>query len=75
MEVETLRNRLHDYINNAQENKLQAIYTLVQEDIEHYDFSEEDIKVLNERRERHIKGESKSYTVAESIAKIKENKL
>ena len=73
MEKEILRSKLHGYIDTAEEDKLQAIYTLLEDDIEPYNFTKEEIAIFYERREKHIKGASKSYTTEESITQIRKS--
>jgi len=77
MDVEVLRERLHEYINLADEQHLSAIYVLVEDNIpvaadEKYD--EATLNKIYERRENHRKGISKSYTVEESMEMIRSHK-
>ena len=66
MTVTTLKEQLHAYINSADKNKLEAMYTLLLHPIEsEYEFTEADKKMLNKRKSSHLKGESKSYSVSE----------
>ena len=62
----SLRDKLHQYIDVADEQKIQAIYVLLEDDID-YRYSPQEIDLFHERRERHLKGASKSYTSEESI--------
>jgi hypothetical protein len=70
MEVELLREKLHEYINIADEQHLSAIYVLVEDNIP---FSGEDkydeatLKMLDQRRADHLSGKSKSYTIEETF--------
>ena len=78
MEVEILREKLHEYISRADEQHLTAIYVLVEDKIpEHKDevYTEEVMNMIYERRENHRKGLSKSYTAEESISMIKKYKI
>lgn len=75
METSAIRNKLHEYIDTADERKLQAIYTILEDEIEDsHIFSEEEIALFHERRNKHLSGESKSYTVEESLKMIREKK-
>ncbi|MBC6491376.1 hypothetical protein ACFSQD_13550 [Flavihumibacter stibioxidans] len=69
----TLRNKLHQYIDVADEQKLQAIYVLLEDDI-NWRYSSADIAMLHQRRQQHLKGLSKSYTVEESLEAVRQQK-
>jgi methylmalonyl-CoA mutase cobalamin-binding subunit len=74
MELEVLRERLHEYINAADEQHLTAIYVLVgggagSESGGKYD--DATMNMIYERRKNHRKGISKSYTAEESMEKIR----
>ena len=69
----SLRNKLHQYIDVADEQKLQAIYILLENEIE-WHYTQEEIDLFHQRRENHIKGISKSYTVDESLEAIRQLK-
>ena len=62
----SLRDKLHQYIDVADEQKIQAIYVLLEDDID-YRYSPQEIDMFHKRREEHLKGASKSYTAEESI--------
>jgi hypothetical protein len=69
-----LRSKLHQYIDAADEQKLQAIYKLFENEIEKGPpYNKEEIELFYERRRRHFAGEGKSYSVEESINRIKLN--
>jgi hypothetical protein len=77
MSVAELREKLHDYIESADEPHLSAIFTLVENDMQEsheYVFDEETMNMLNERAERYDKGLSKTYTVEESMDRIRQLK-
>jgi hypothetical protein len=70
----SLREKLHHYIDIADEQKLQAIYVLLEEHIEkEHVYSKEEIEMFYERRKRHLAGEGSSYTIEESIDRIRKN--
>ena len=68
----SLRDKLHQYIDVADEHKLQAIYTLLEGEIEmEHIYSKEDIEKFFARRERYLAGEGESISVEESINRIR----
>jgi len=69
----SLRDKLHHYIDVADEQKLQAIYVLLEEEID-WHYTSEEISMLHQRRENHLKGTSRSYTVEESLKAVREQK-
>ena len=75
MEPANIKQKLHHYIDVADEKKLQAIYTILEDEIEgEYFYTQEEIKMFYERRQKHLNGESKSYTVAETLNLVRQNR-
>jgi hypothetical protein len=67
--------KLHHYIDIADEKKLQAIYTILEDEIEgDYFYSQEEIREFYDRRQKHMNGESKSYTVEETLNLVRKNR-
>lgn len=69
METIELRNKLHHYIKNAQEKKLQAIFTMIEDEIkETYNhWNDEDfVNKLQQKEQAYSTGKSKTYTANES---------
>lgn len=73
MTFTALKERLHDYIDHADEKKVKAIYTLVAEEMESsgYVYDEETLNMLEERREEYLKSNEKGLNATESISHIK----
>ena len=69
----SLRDKLHQYIDVADEQKLQAIYVLLEDEID-WNYTSEEIGMLHQRRENHLKGVSKSYAVEESLKAVRQQK-
>jgi len=70
MEVSFLREKLHDYINVADEQHLNAIFTLVEDNIPEISndiYNKEMMEMLYARRENHKNGASKSYSLEGSF--------
>jgi hypothetical protein len=74
MNTLTIRQKLMTYLADAEESKVNAIYTLIEKDIrEETDFvlTDEQINILENERQLHLNGLSKSYTRQEAIQIIK----
>lgn len=69
----SLRDKLHQYIDVADEQKLQAIYTLLEDEI-NWSYSKEDIEQFHQRRQNHMNGTSQSLTTEESLNAARQQK-
>ena len=74
MTTTQLKQHLHDYIDHAEETKLQAIYTLVEGEIENYSLTEEQKVELNKRYADYKNGIGAQYSW-EEIIKISDKVL
>lgn len=75
MEPASIKQKLHHYIDVADEKKLQAIYTILEDEIEgEYFYTQDEIKMFYERRQQHLNGESKSYSIEEAHNLIRQNR-
>jgi len=71
----TIKEKLHHYIDIADEKKLQAIYTILEDEIEgEYFYTPDEIKMFYDRRQNHLNSESKSYSVDEAHRLIRQNR-
>lgn len=77
MTIIAIREKLIAYLSNAGAQKVKAMYTLFEENIE----QEKDIKltksqtkIIQERRKRHLSGEDKSYNWQEVHNTIRKNR-
>ena len=64
MQTTSIRQKLHQYIDSSDEKLLKLMFALAKEynedeDLE-YEFSADDIKLFDERRERRLSGESRT---------------
>lgn len=70
METSSIRQQLHQYIDKSDDRLLKLMYALAKEYNDDYDlqyeFTEEDIKKFDERNERRLSGESKTYSWQEA---------
>lgn len=65
MEPASLRQKLHQYVDNGDEKLLKLMYAVAreynEEDDFEYQFTEEEIKLFEERSAKRQNGESKTY--------------
>ena len=74
MKSTDIKQKLHQYIDTADEKKLQAIYTILEDEIEgELFYSQDEINLFYERRKKHLAGESKSYSIKEAHNSIRQN--
>ncbi len=69
-----VKERLHSYIELASDEKLNAIYTLLENDIElneRIEFDKERDMMLEERREEYLSGKVIGMTAEESLDYIR----
>ncbi len=69
MTTAAIRKKLITYIADADERKVKGMYLLFEEEIEkekEFVLTEEHMKILEEEKEKHLSGKSKSYTVQEA---------
>ena len=70
MKTSELKEKLHNYIETAQEKKLKAIYTMVEEEIDQtndYWEDEEFVAELHRREKAYLDGTAKTYTFHETM--------
>lgn len=70
MQTISIRERLHQYIDKSDDKLLKLLYALAKEynedDDFEYEFTAEDMQLFDERREKRLTGESKTYTWPEA---------
>ena len=69
MQTSTIRQKLHQYIDNSDEKLLKLMFVLAKEyndDDINYEFSIDDIKIFDERREKRLSGQSSTYSWQEA---------
>ncbi len=66
MTYEAVKEKLYWYIEHADQNKVMAIYTLLNEEIESgSEYDEATLKELERRRDDMLSGKAKTYTFEE----------
>ena len=69
MSTAQIRQRLHEIIDTAEDKKLKAIYTLLEDDYqEEYELSAEQKRELDRRLHDHENGIGRTYTWEETVA-------
>ncbi|HTK22021.1 MAG TPA: hypothetical protein VL442_21030 [Mucilaginibacter sp.] len=74
MTIAAIRSRLISYLANADDNKIKAVYTLLEKDIEEKEtfvLSDEQLEILEKERELHLSGQTQSYTRTDARQIIK----
>ena len=67
METIQKRQKLHEYIDTADDEKVNALFVILESDSNSYQYSAEEISTFYKRRERYLKGEGKSFSVKEAF--------
>jgi len=69
MRTAQIRQQLHEYIETAEDKKLKAIYTLVENDIaDEFELTAEQKKELDRRYDDYMNGVGETYTWEETVA-------
>ena len=76
MDTATIRQQLHEYIEQVDDKKARGLYMLVEEDInnQHIKFSDEQLAFLNEEYESYLKGDGKTYSREEAMDIIRQKR-
>ena len=80
MTYTVVKEKLHSYIEQADQKKIKAIYTLLENDIEQeqeqdrFTYNEETLQMLEKVSEDAFAGKTKTYTLEESMASIKKHR-
>ena len=71
METIQKRQKLHEYIDTADDEKVNALFVILESNSDNsYQYSAEDISTFYKRRERYLKGEGKSFSVKEAFEQM-----
>jgi hypothetical protein len=71
----SIKEKLQLYIETADEQKLQAIYTLLEDEINLSYYSKEDIELFHQRKQSYLQEPGESYTADESLKTIRKSGL
>ena len=70
-----IRHKLHQYIDVAQDKKLKAIYSLIQEEVDEINGYWKDVDFIEDLKKveaLHIAGKTKSYSIEEAVSLSKQ---
>lgn len=77
MTTDNIRQKLHDFITDADDEKIEGVYQILESEISKngsFILTEEQIGIVDEERQKHQHRESKSYTWEEAKEIIRANK-
>lgn len=77
MTVAVIREKLKSYVDDVDDKKVKALYTLLQDDIEDnagFVFSKEQMQILEEEDKLHTAGKTPSYSWEEAKEVIRGKK-
>ena len=71
-----IREKLHEYIDTADEKKLEAIYTLLQDNIDsNNEYSNSELAEIYARRSKYKNGEEQVMNTEDFVTYVRRNKL
>lgn len=72
MTAQTLRHKLHSYIDKAEQKKLKVIYSIIENEMESTSIlTAEQKSELDKRLEEYMLGKGKNYSWSSALKKIK----
>jgi hypothetical protein len=74
MSTAELRGKLHEYIDMADEKHIEAMYLLLEKEMNtSYVLDKETIQELERREQEYLSGSGESYTAEESVEMIRKS--
>jgi hypothetical protein len=73
MNTTVIKEKLHSYIESGDDKLLKLMFAVAKEyteDDDNYEFTEDEIKIFEERRKARLSGKSKTYNWEETKRKI-----
>lgn len=71
MNFEAVKEKLHDYIEHADQNKIMAMFTLLQGEIDAVSYDDLILNSLESTRNGMVSGSEKTYTLEQTIENIR----
>ena len=76
MSTVQIKETLHEYIDTADNKKLEAIYTILKDSISpDFEYSKDELSEIYAHRDKYKNGEEETLTAEEFINYIRKNKL
>ena len=76
MSAVQIKETLHEYIDTADNKKLETIYTILKDSISRdFEYSKDELSEIYARRDKYKNGEEETLTAEEFINYIRKNKL
>jgi hypothetical protein len=76
MSAVQIKETLHEYIDTADNKKLEAIYTILKDSITpDFEYSKDELADIYARRDKYKNGDEETLTAEEFINYIRKNKL
>ena len=77
MTVSAIREKLITYMEDVDDKKVKALYTLLQDEIElseSFTLTKEQLLILDEEHNLHLSGKTKSYSIDDAREIVRGNK-
>ena len=78
MTYTAVKEKLHNYIEQADQKKIKAIYTLLEKDIENDEdrsvYDESTLQILEKTSDDAFSGKTKTYSLTESMENIRKHR-
>ena len=71
MNTIAIREKLHQYIDEADERKIEAMYIILEDEIAQNGYDNEEIQKFHDRRNKHLNGVTVSYGAEDSLKMIR----
>lgn len=71
-----IKETLHEYIDTADEKKLEAIYTILKDSISpDFEYGQDELAVIYARRNKYKSGDEQTIAAEEFVNYVRQNKL
>lgn len=76
MSAVQIRETLHEYIETADDKKLEAIYTILKDSISpDFDYSKDELTAIYARRNEYYNNEAETIVAEDFVNYVRQNKL